>query len=90
MALWAVRLNPGPLGPMTQWPAGSTEPAQRRAQRHPGPPQAWVVTSMRSEGRYSVDSDATSLGNGCTPAIVRSSEVTYGTETIGPADNVNP
>jgi hypothetical protein len=52
--------------------------------------QAWVVTSMRAEGRYSVDADATPLGNGCTPGITRSTEVTYGTKTIGPADNVNP
>jgi hypothetical protein len=52
--------------------------------------QAWVVTSMRAEGRYSVDTDATPLGNGCTPAITRPSEPAYGTETIGPAGNVNP
>ncbi len=30
--------------------------------------QAWVTASMRSEGRFSVDTDAISLGNGCTPA----------------------
>ena len=30
--------------------------------------QGWVVVSMRAEGRYSVDFDATALGNGCSPA----------------------
>jgi hypothetical protein len=34
--------------------------ADRKAQ------QGWVVVSMRSEGRYSVDIDAAILGNGCT------------------------
>lgn len=29
--------------------------------------QAWVTSSMRSENRFSVDMDAISLGNGCTP-----------------------
>ncbi|MBV8519597.1 MAG: hypothetical protein JO197_19555 [Acidobacteria bacterium] len=28
--------------------------------------QAWVVVSMRAEGRYSVDFDASALGNGCS------------------------
>jgi hypothetical protein len=46
----------------------------------------WVITSMRSEGRYSVDMDAAALGNGCsTPAEI--SEVTTGTAIIGPAPN---
>jgi hypothetical protein len=51
--------------------------------------QAWVVTSMRAEGRYSVDSDATALGNGCSPAFV-ASELNNGPGTIGPAENINP
>jgi hypothetical protein len=52
-------------------------------------PQAWVVTSMRAEGRYSVDSDATALGNGCSPSLV-ASELNEGPGTIGPAANINP
>jgi hypothetical protein len=52
--------------------------------------QAWVVTSMRAEGRYSVDSDATSLGNGCTPPIAFSEIDPPGNGAIGPAGNVNP
>jgi hypothetical protein len=28
--------------------------------------QGWVVTSMRADGRYSIDMDAAVLGNGCT------------------------
>jgi hypothetical protein len=43
----------------------------------------WVVTSMRAEGRYSVDIDAAALGNGCS-AATPVSEVTVGTEVIGP------
>ena len=30
------------------------------------PSQNWVIVHMRAEGRYGVDSDATSLANGCT------------------------
>jgi hypothetical protein len=54
--------------------------------------QAWVVTSMRAEGRFSVDLDATALGNGCTPARTDPSEITTGLPAppIGPAENVNP
>jgi hypothetical protein len=37
----------------------------------PGGRQAWVVVSMRAEGRYSVDFDAAWLGNGCSPAMPR-------------------
>jgi hypothetical protein len=52
--------------------------------------QAWVVASMRAEGRFSVDLDATALGNGCTPGITVPSEVTTDGDPIGPAENVNP
>jgi hypothetical protein len=51
--------------------------------------QNWVVTSMRAQGRYSGDMDATSLGNGCSPKAP-TSEITTGTAQIGPAGNVNP
>ncbi len=44
---------------------------------------SWVVTSMRSEGRYSVDMDAAALGNGCSPPTP-DSEVTRGNVVIGP------
>jgi hypothetical protein len=53
--------------------------------------QAWVVASMRAEGRFSVDMDATALGNGCTPAItVPTEETSTSGDVIGPAENVNP
>jgi hypothetical protein len=29
--------------------------------------QAWMITSMRAENRYSADLNATALGNGCSP-----------------------
>ena len=41
------------------------------------PSQNWVVTSMRAEGRYSVDMDAAALGNGCS-AQTPDSEITTG------------
>ncbi len=43
----------------------------------------WVITSMRAEGRYSVDMDAAALGNGCS-APAPDSEVTRGSAVIGP------
>ena len=45
--------------------------------------QNWIVSSMRAEGRYSVDMDAAALGNGCSPQAPIS-ETTSGTEIIGP------
>jgi hypothetical protein len=53
--------------------------------------QAWMVASMRAEGRFSVDMDVTALGNGCSPGT-RPSEVTdpENGAPIGPAERVNP
>jgi hypothetical protein len=51
--------------------------------------QAWVVVSMAAEGRYSVDFDATALGNGCSPAVAMTDEEGH-LPVIGPAPNVNP
>jgi len=53
------------------------------------PNQAWIVSSMRAEGRYSVDADVVALGNGCTPATSES-EINAGNTVIGPAGNINP
>lgn len=50
--------------------------------------QNWVVTSMRAEGRFSTDSDATALGNGCSPEVGQS-EAYLGPEPIGPSPNGN-
>jgi len=47
--------------------------------------QAWVVTSMSAEGRYSVEMDALAAGNGCSPAPELSTRA-----PIGPAANPNP
>jgi hypothetical protein len=47
--------------------------------------QNWVVVSMTAEGRYSVDLDATALGNGCSPAAGL-----VPNEPIGPAPNTSP
>ena len=52
--------------------------------------QNWVVVSMRSEGRYSVDFDAAWLGNGCTPPTGPSEAADDGNPPIGPAANFTP
>jgi hypothetical protein len=54
--------------------------------------QAWVVSSMRAEGRYSGDADVSALGNGCSGRIGQSEATETGSPTIsiGPAGNPNP
>ena len=52
--------------------------------------QAWVISSMRAEGRYSVDMDATAFGNGCSPRLPQSEITEDGPGVIGPAPNVTP
>ena len=52
--------------------------------------QAWAISSMRAEGRYSVDMDATGLGNGCSPRAAQSETSEGGTAVIGPAPNATP
>ncbi len=56
---------------------------------NPPASQNWVIVSMASEGRFSVDFDAAALGNGCTPETDQS-EAVGGSVPIGPAPNVNP
>jgi hypothetical protein len=51
--------------------------------------QGWVVVSMAAEGRFSVDFDATSLGNGCGPRTPYTAE-DGSSPVIGPSPNVNP
>ncbi|MDQ3283612.1 MAG: hypothetical protein M3Q69_19595, partial [Acidobacteriota bacterium] len=55
----------------------------------PEPLQAWVVISMRAEGRHSVSMDAAMLGNGCSPPLA-TSEVSWGNAIIGPLPNATP
>ena len=50
--------------------------------------QNWVVTSMRAEGRFSTDTDATALGNGCSPEVGQSEAYASG-GPIGPSPNGN-
>ena len=50
--------------------------------------QNWVVVSMRAERRYSADTEAPALGNGCS-APTTESELTIGSTIIGPAPNAN-
>jgi hypothetical protein len=52
--------------------------------------QAWMTTSMRAEGRYSVDVYATALGNGCSPPAKiaePASSQGAGFEPLGPSPN---
>jgi hypothetical protein len=59
-----------------------------------GPPddeakQGWVVVSMAAEGRFSVDFDAASMGNGCSPRAPYTAE-DGSAPAIGPSPNVDP
>jgi hypothetical protein len=51
--------------------------------------QNWTIVSMYSEGRYSVDFDATWLGNGCSPAATAPTTGGGGANPIGPRPNAN-
>ena len=52
--------------------------------------QAWVISTMHAEGRYSVDVDALALGNGCSPVAPATEIDPAGTAVLGPAPNVTP
>jgi hypothetical protein len=52
--------------------------------------QNWIVISMRAEDRFSADTDAVSLGNGCSAAIPRSNANVKDAQPIGPAPNTTP
>ena len=57
--------------------------------REDGATQNWVVSSMRAQGRFSTDTDAIALGNGCSPDQ-RPSEITRSTGgAVAPARNFN-
>ncbi|MGZ8708939.1 MAG: hypothetical protein ACXW5U_26220 [Thermoanaerobaculia bacterium] len=62
----------------------SREPSAAHAE------QAWVISSLRAEGRYSADMDATAFGNGCSPRVMESEISEGGTATIGPSPNTTP
>ncbi|HYC87760.1 MAG TPA: hypothetical protein VEO54_00990 [Thermoanaerobaculia bacterium] len=49
--------------------------------------QGWMITSMRAEGRYSADQNASGLGNGCSPAEEVSQLVATAGTPIGPSPN---
>jgi len=46
--------------------------------------QVWVVTSMRAEGRFSVDMDAIAMGNGCSAPPDATEVNYYPGQPIGP------
>jgi hypothetical protein len=52
--------------------------------------QNWIVVSMRSQGRYSVDFDAVALGNGCSAPRGVSEASQEDGAVIGPAPNETP
>lgn len=52
--------------------------------------QNWIVTSMRSEGRWSADTPAYVLGNGCTPPLGRTEVTIANGPAIAPPGNINP
>ncbi|HWS71864.1 MAG TPA: hypothetical protein VN605_07095 [Thermoanaerobaculia bacterium] len=51
--------------------------------------QNWVVVAMSAAGRFSVEMDASPLGNGCSPALP-ASDANNGTMPIGPMPATNP
>lgn len=51
--------------------------------------QAWVISSMRADGRFSADMDAMAFGNGCSPQVGRSEAQGEGV-VIGPSPNTTP
>jgi hypothetical protein len=51
--------------------------------------QAWMLVSMRAEGRYSTDFEALGLGNGCSAERGTSVATDPAGVTIGPAPNTN-
>lgn len=52
--------------------------------------QGWVISSIAAGNRFSLDSQATALGNGCTPPVAESEVSKVHGAVIGPAPNVNP
>lgn len=50
--------------------------------------QSWVIVSMRADGRYSGDFDATALGNGCSPPAAKTDQNGLA-PVIAPAPNAN-
>jgi hypothetical protein len=67
----------------------SLPPFTRYTVPHSRGTQNWVVVSMSAEGRFSVDMDASPLGNGCSPALPVS-QANDGTTAIGPMPDTNP
>ncbi len=63
------------------WPPGAIDPGIAS--------QNWVTVSMEAAGRFSVDFDATAMGNGCSPVAPVTSE-DKSPPAIGPAPNTNP
>ena len=47
--------------------------------------QAWVISSMRAEGQFSVDMDVIAFGNGCSAPVGRTEVSGDGTAVIGPS-----
>jgi hypothetical protein len=52
--------------------------------------QAWLISSMRAEGRYSADNDALAFGNGCSAAVTATKQTTGDGTIIGPSPNTTP
>jgi hypothetical protein len=79
--------NPGhaPAG----WMYFNLADPSRNRPPHPIATQSWVIVSMSVRDRYSVDFDATALGNGCS-APAPSTDENGDDPAIGPAPNVNP
>ena len=87
---WDGVLPPNPDGAVAGWMYMNLDTYTYYWQpQHDVPLQSWVIVSMASDGRYSVDFDASFLGNGCSRATPETDE-DGDPPAIGPAPNANP
>ncbi len=56
---------------------------------NPNAGQSWVIASMAADGQFSIDVDATALGNGCSPPAPPFTPEDGGSPAVAPAPNEN-
>jgi hypothetical protein len=80
---------PNPDGAVAGWMYINLDDYRSRRPGELTGSQNWIIVSMTSDGRYSVDFDATPFGNGCSLPMPVTDE-DGGLPAIGPAPNTNP
>jgi hypothetical protein len=84
-----VDLPPNPGGDLAGWMYYNLDYFLYGQSTGDSATQSWVVVSMAAEGRFSVDLDATRLGNGCSERPPYTAE-DGGEPAIGPAPDITP